>query len=319
MKIKMNQSAIDLRDAFFDELYRIASNDHNLVLITADMGAQSLLRFKKDLPRQYINIGIAEQNMVSVAAGLALAGKKVFIYTIIPFLTMRCYEQIKVDLCCMNLPVVMVGIGPGFTYGSDGPTHHAIGDIAIMRALPGITIFSPADYSSNVALVNAAYRNSGPTYIRIDKGKFPVIYDLRAEDFRDGLKQLAVGSDVTIISTGVMVHNALWIAQHLKNNSFSAAVVDLYRLKPLNANKLLKIINNSTCLITLEEHSSIGGLGSAIAEFLADNQRLLPLKRFAARDEHLFIAGDRGSLQKHSGLDNKSVLRLILSWLKKLR
>ena len=129
-------SSIDTRDAFFFDLYNIARNDRQVVFLTADMGAYSLARFKKDLPKQYINVGVAEQNMVSVAAGLSLSGKKVFIYSITPFTTFRCFEQIKIDLSGMNLPVVIVGMGTGFTYSGDGPTHHAIHDLAVMRVLP---------------------------------------------------------------------------------------------------------------------------------------------------------------------------------------
>ncbi|HCJ66263.1 MAG TPA: 1-deoxy-D-xylulose-5-phosphate synthase, partial [Elusimicrobia bacterium] len=118
----MKLSDVDMRDAFFDEVYNIAKSDPNVIFLTADMGAYSLVRFKKELSNQFINVGIAEQNMVSIAAGFALGGKKVFIYSIIPFITLRCYEQIKVDLCCMNLPVTIIGVGVGLTYGSDGPT-----------------------------------------------------------------------------------------------------------------------------------------------------------------------------------------------------
>src|SRR3989338_1388709 len=141
----MKISNIDIRDAFFDELFEIAKDDSNVVFITADMGAQSLIRFKGSLSSQFINVGVAEQNMISIAAGLALVGKKVFVYTIIPFATLRCYEQIRNDLCCMNLPVTIIGVGPGFCYASDGPTHHATQDIAVMRVLPEITILNPSD------------------------------------------------------------------------------------------------------------------------------------------------------------------------------
>ncbi len=134
---------VDIRDAFFDKLYNIAKNDSQVIFMTADMAAFGLVKFKNDLPNQFINVGIAEQNMVSVAAGLALRNKKVFIYTIIPFATERCYEQLSVDACGMNLPITIIGVGPGLTYGSDGPTHHGTQDIAIMRSLPKITILNP--------------------------------------------------------------------------------------------------------------------------------------------------------------------------------
>jgi len=301
----------DLRDAFFDELYNLAKNDPQIMFLTADMGAFGLVKFKQDFPNQYINVGIAEQNMVSIAAGLALAGKKVFIYTIIPFITQRCYEQINVDLCGMNLPVTIVGVGPGFTYASDGPTHHATQDIAIMRALPEITILNPSDAASVTAFVYIAYKNSGPTYIRLDKGKVPEIYK-KTNNFSDGLTELSQGKELTIIATGNMVRRALEVAEELKKRNISIGVVDLYRIKPLNEEKILGIIDNSKRLVTLEENNIVGGIGSAISEILSDNGKNIPLKRMAIPDEHCFKSGTRESLQAFYNLDINGIIKNIL-------
>jgi len=305
---------VDIRDAFFDELYNIAKNDPQVIFLTADMGAFGLVKFKEDLPKQYINVGIAEQNMVSIAAGLSLGGKKVFIYTIIPFVTGRCYEQINVDLCSMNLPVTIVGIGPGLTYGSDGPTHHATQDIAIMRALPEITILNPADPISVTAMVNIAYKNSGPTYIRLEKGRIPEIYD-KNNNFSDGLTEFSQGKELTVISTGIMTHNALKVAKELNSRGVSTGVVDLYKVKPLNKKKLFKIIDNSKRLITLEENIITGGIGSAISEFLTDNGKIIPLKRIAIPDEHCFKLCDREKLHVFYNLDANGIIKTILKWI----
>ena len=172
----MADEQVDMRDAFFDKLYDIAAKDKKVIFLTADMGAFSLERFKKNLKPQYFNVGVAEQNMVSVAAGLALSGKNVFIYSIVPFVTQRCYEQIKVDLSLMNLPVTIIGSGPGFSYNSDGPTHHALQDLAIIRALPNMTILSPSDSDMAEAFAMLSYKNKGPTYVRLDKGKYSSLY-----------------------------------------------------------------------------------------------------------------------------------------------
>lgn len=306
-------SEIDIRDAFFDELYIIAKNDPNVMFLTADMSAFSLIRFKRDLRSQYINVGVAEQNMVSIAAGLALGKKKVFIYTIIPFVTMRCYEQIKIDLCCMNLPVTIIGVGPGLTYGSDGPTHHGTQDIAIMRTLPEITILNPSDSVITKASARIAYKNSCPTYVRIDKGKLPLIYDEIGSDFSEGMSELKHGNDLVIISTGTMVHKALMVANELNNHSVSTGVVDLYRIKPLNVEKLLNIIGNYRRIITLEENSIVGGIGSIISEILNDRQKYTPLKRIAIPEQHCFEAGDREDLHEIYGLDINSIVRNILN------
>jgi len=168
---------IEIRDAFFAELYDFASGDKNVMFLTADVGAWGLQKFKSDLPKQYINVGVAEQNLVSVAAGLALGDKNVFIYSIAAFITQRCYEQIKIDLCQMQLPVTIIGSGPGLTYGSDGPTHHATNDIEIMQVLP-LTIITPQNPEEAKEAAIIGYQRKWPVYIRLGKGegKLPAVY-----------------------------------------------------------------------------------------------------------------------------------------------
>ena len=293
----------DMRDALFEELYAFAKNDPQVLLLTADMGgANRLLQFKNDLARQFFNVGIAEQNMVSIAAGLCLGGKKVFIYTIIPFATLRCYEQIKMDLCCMRLPVIIIGVGPGFTYGSDGPTHHAIQDIAVMRALPEITIFNPSDPEMTKILVRMAASSSGPVYVRLDKAQVPALR--RSEvDFTTGISELQEGKDLTIISSGIMVHEALAIAEELKKHSLSVGVVDFYCLKPVNEPLLVKLIDKAPLVVTLEENSIIGGIGSIISEVMHDHARGTLLKRIAITDDHCFALGYRETIHRRYEVD----------------
>ncbi len=163
--------SLDMRDAFFDELYNIACKDKQGMLLIADMSSHSIEMFRKNLPNQFINMGISEQNTISVAAGLALNGKKVFLYSIIPFITMRCYEQMKLDICCMNLPVTIIGVGSGFSYAGDGPTHYAVQDIALMRILPNIKILNPSDSFLAKKCANFSYESNIPVYVRIDKDR----------------------------------------------------------------------------------------------------------------------------------------------------
>lgn len=310
---KSRTSDIDMRDAFFDELYKIAKRDSNVMFLTADMGAFSLSRFKEDLHSQYINVGVAEQNLVSVAAGLTLGGRKVFIYAIAPFVTQRCYEQIKIDLSCMSLPVTIIGIGAGIAYGSDGPTHHATQDIAIIRALPEMTILSPSDSVMAAAAAQLAYKSSGPVYVRIDKGKFSSLYS-GEDDFSDGLALLEEGRDIVIIATGVMVHHAFKVAKELARCSISTGVVDLYRLKPVNRSLLLSIVAESNRIVTLEEHSIVGGIGSIVSDILVDAGISLPVKRIAIADRNCAGYGDRDWMYSHYGLDLNSVTEAILNW-----
>ncbi|MHC4595373.1 MAG: transketolase family protein [Planctomycetota bacterium] len=306
-------NAVDIRDAFFDRLYEIAANDSDVVFLTADMGAFSLAKFKKNLGSQYINVGVAEQNLVSVAAGLALGGKKVFIYAIAPFITQRCYEQIKIDLCCMRLPVTVIGVGAGIAYNSDGPTHHATQDIAVMRALEGITIINPSDPVTSAAAASMAYEENHPVYVRIDKGKWPLLYD-EIQDFVDGLALLRDGGDVLIVSTGLMVHRAIEVAEELSRHSIDAAVLDLYRIKPVNAELLSDVISQSKQVVTLEEHSIVGGIGSIISEILTDKGAAVPLKRIGILEKICPGYGNRDWMHSFYGLDVDAIAEAILNW-----
>ncbi|MCX5699140.1 MAG: 1-deoxy-D-xylulose-5-phosphate synthase [Candidatus Omnitrophica bacterium] len=312
-KAQNSSDTFDIRDAFFDSLYEIASKDEKVMFLTADMDAVSLRKFREGLKKQYINVGIAEQNLVSVAAGLALGGRKVFIYAIASFMTQRCYEQIKVDICGMRLPVAIIGAGPGITYNSDGFTHHAIEDIAIMRALGGMTIFNPSDPGTAAVAASLAVKSKAPFYVRIDKGMFPFLYR-KDQDFEKGLSVLKDGKDILIIATGVMVHQALVVAEELLNHSIDAAVVDLYRIKPVNSKMLLKLIERIPRVITLEEHSIVGGIGSVVGEIIIDAGKSALLKRIAILEDCRLGYGSREWMRSSCGLDKKSIVDAIIGW-----
>lgn len=313
MNIKSQISDIDIRDAFFDALYDIAAKDSDVMFLTADTGAFSLDRFKKDLSSQYINVGVAEQNLVSVAAGLTLGGKKVFIYAIAPFITQRCYEQIKIDISCMRLPVTIIGVGAGITYSSDGPTHQATQDIAIMRALPGMTILNPSDPVSAAAAAAMAYKSNGPVYVRVDKGKLPLLYS-NEDSFSEGLAVLKDGRDVLILTTGIMVHQAYKVTDELAERSIDAGIVDIYRIKPINEKLLLGIIDRYERIVTLEENSIIGGIASTVGEILIDNQKAVALKPIALADAYCQGYGNREWMHSAYGLDVESITSTILNW-----
>lgn len=305
-------TAIDIRDAFFDELYEIARRDRNVIFMTADMGAQSLERFKRDLPDQYINVGIAEQNLVSVAAGLALSGKRVFIYAIIPFATLRCIEQIKVDLCVMKLPVTIIGSGPGFTYSSDGPTHHGLEDVSVMRSLPGMAIYSPSDHITAKFAAVVSYKAIGPAYVRLDKGVWPALHDAD-EDLSRGLGFIRKGMKLLIIATGCMTHTALQVAETLRISGINTGVIDLFRLKPI-PEELVHMAKKYERIATIEEHTLSGGMGSAVIELFSDSGRMIPVKRFGISDDYLERYGDRAWMQSHYGLHDKNIIRTIMEW-----
>ena len=304
---------IDVRDAFFDALYDIMAKDKRVIVLTVDQGAFSLERIKNEFPKQYYNVGIAEQNLICVAAGLAMGGQIPFVYGISTFMTMRCYEQIRNNLCCMNLPVTIIGSGPGYTYGSDGPTHHSIQDIAIMRALPSMAIYSPVDATSTSACARMAYEMSGPKYIRLEKGILPVFYQ-PGHDFSRGFEILRFGQDILIISTGIMVNRAIEVAEVLSLQGFKVGVVDIYRLKPVNDALLLEVLSFAKRIITLEEHSVIGGIGSVISDLVTDNGLSRPFKKIALPDCYCYEYGNRERLPAYHRLDVKTVTTSILSW-----
>ncbi len=310
----MNKTS--MRDAFFDALYDIALEDRNIIVISADMGAPSLDKYRENLKEQFVNVGIAEQNMVNVATGLALEGKKVFVYAIMPFATLRCYEIIKVDLSLMNIPVTVIGVGAGFSYDDSGPTHHSTEDITIMRALPNMAVFSPSDSIMAAWFAKVSCRMTTPNYVRLDREVLPPLYPPDA-DFTDGLAVLKSGKDVCIIATGNMVHRALEVSDRLKKRSVNAGVIDLYRIKPINQKLLLSSIGQSKRVLTLEEHLLAGGLGSAVLEVLADTGETLPVKRIGIQDKYYYAYGGRHNIQSLCGLDVASITRTTLAWLRK--
>lgn len=304
----------DVRDAFFEVLYERALTDRNLLLLMADQGALTFEKFKRHIPRQFMNVGISEQNVIGVAAGLALKGKTVVAHAIIPFITLRCFEQIRVDLCCLNLPVILVGVGAGYAYSTEGPTHHAVTDLAVMRSLPNMQIWNPSDHDMIGSLVPTWCTSPGPKYVRLDKGAFPSIYGSDQHDFSEGVSALRTGSDLMIVATGVMVHQALKLAHELERYAMHAGVVDLYRVKPINEQRLLELLLNAKRIVTLEENSLIGGIGSLVAELLADHGWPRPLKRLALSDQFRFELGSRERLQALDGLDLERLTARLLEW-----
>lgn len=307
---------LDMRDAFFEELYAIAIQDKDVVLLMADQGAFSFDKFKKKIPKQLINVGVSEQNMISVAAGMALSGKKVYAHAIANFTTLRCLEQIKVDLSIMNLPVVIVGVGAGYAYGADGPTHHANQDIGAMRAIPQMRILNGSDMMSLSNFPRITYQDPQLTYVRFDKGNYPNLYSNK-EDFSKGVGVVSLGRDVCIVSTGVIVHTAFKLKEKLvKLDGLNPAIIDVYKLKPLNYKFLKKELLKYKKVVTIEEHIAYGGLGTIIADFISDENLDVSFLRIGLDDRNSFIYGDRQYMDAKMGLGLNKLVNLVTKFAK---
>jgi transketolase len=305
---------MDIRDAFFDEVYRLTQSDRRVMVLTDDQGAFALDKIREDLPEQYINIGIAEQNLINVAAGLALGGLKPFVCGISNFMSLRCCEQISVNLCAMNLPVTIVASGGGLTYSGDGPTHHSIQDAAIMRTMPNIQIFNPSDAASTAACARLCYETEGPSYVRIEKGLLPVLYATPA-DLRSGLSRLIRGEEVLIISTGILTQTAVKVAEQLHALDIDCGVLDLFRLKPLNRPALLENLRQARRIVIMEEQTPVGGIGSLICEMLGEHAIAVPVRRYCLPDAPCYRYGTREWLHEQFGLDAATVARDVAEWI----
>jgi transketolase len=302
----------DVRDAFFDKVYDLALKDKDVIFITADAGAFSLQRFKKDFPERFINVGVAEQTMVLLAAGLAMCGKNVFVYSIIPFITQRALEHIKVNICSMNLPVTIVGCGAGLSFGFDGPTHHGNQDIAAMKSLPEMKIFSPSDAMSSMMSAEESYLSKTPTYVRLDKGRFSQVYTDK-DVFSKGIKVLSKPARNNIISTGFMTNRALEVSRNLSKLGIDVGVIDVGIIKPLNKDVILDIIKDSDKVFVLEEHSVVGGLGTSISDILSDSSVTVDFKRLGLPDQQIFEYGDREWLLDFYNLSVEKISNSIYS------
>jgi transketolase len=292
-----------MRDAFAAEIYDLARRDPSIVLLSGDIGFGVFDKFRADMPDQFVNMGVAEQNMVGVAAGLALEGRRPVVYTIIPFATMRCFEQIRVDVCMHDLPVKIVGVGGGLSYGALGPTHHATEDIAIMRALPNMRVIVPADPKDTRFLFRVVMTDPGTraTYFRLGKNGEPSL------SFPGGY----LGSEVTIISCGPIAKIALGASEILKARYLDCPVIQVHSIKPFPVDYIRTLIRKTDLVVTLEEHSVIGGLGSAVAEVMAEEGLPVPLVRFGIPDKFMTTVGDHDYLLAELGLTAENVAKII--------
>lgn len=304
-----------MRSAYLETLYNIASKDKNVFAIISDNGAIVYDKYRKDLPKQYINAGISEANMVAMAAGMASRGKIPFAYTIGSFLVYRAYEFILNDVCLQNQNVKLVGIGAGGAYSLLGPSHHVIYDLSVLRPLPNLTIFSPASPLEVKKVVESAYNIEGPVYIRLGTNREPEIYkrDYKFEVGR-GI-ELRSGDDITLIGTGSMLYDILKVADKLEEQGISVRVINMHTIKPFDKDIIRKAAKETKAIFAIEEHSIIGGVGSAIAEEIAEKNLNVIFLRIGLDN---FIKG-YGKHEEIKLLNNISIESIIEKIQKKLK
>jgi transketolase len=289
-----------VRDAFFESLAELAARDERVWALTGDLGIGLFDPVAEAAPGRVMNLGIAEQALVGVAAGLSYAGKLPFAYSIAPFVTSRPHDQVRVDVAMAAANVKLVGVGGGMSYGYLGPTHHAIEDLALMRSMPNMTVLTPGDPEEARRATLAAAAIDGPVYLRLGKNGEPRLLDEIAPVGRANV--VLEGADVTLASTGAILAETLSAADLLAADGIDAMVLHYGTLKPFDGDALADAAAITGALVTVEEHSVNGGLGSAAAETLAERGAGATLRRIGLQDEFAFAVGSREHLLRRYGL-----------------
>ncbi len=292
-----------MRTAFARTLAQLAAGDERIWLLTGDLGYSVLEPFAQQFPQRYVNVGVAEQNLAGIAAGLASCGKIVFTYSIANFPTLRCLEQIRNDIVYHELPVKIVSVGGGYAYGPQGYTHHGVEDLAILRTLPGMTVVAPGDPVETELATRAVRDVPGPCYLRLGKAREPVVHQ-RPPEFELGRAiRLRAGRDATLISTGGMLAQTLETADRLReDHQIECRVLSMHTLKPLDVEAIRAAAEETGAIVTVEEHTVTGGLGSAVAEVLAGSGATnVAFHRFGAPDAINREIGSQAYLRKRCG------------------
>ena len=310
-KIKL-WSSIGSRASFGLAAFELAKNNNNLMIVTADVSTSAGLdRYKKKYPNNYVDVGIGEQNMMSVASGLASEGFDVITTTFSPFQTLRCAEQIKVNLGYMKNKVVMVGLASGLILGNLGFTHCSIEDIGILRSIPNLTIISPADSFETVKATEASIKHDQSVYIRLTGGSNnPMVYESDYKFEIGKAKMLIDNGEILIISNGMMVKKSIDIANYFKERGVNISVINMHTIKPLDHDLLDKIISKYKYCFSLEEHNIFGGLGSALSEYFASKDHKIKFKSIGIEDKYI-KSGSYNYLLKEYRLDNESIINTI--------
>jgi transketolase len=307
-----------VRNAFAKQITELAQRDERVVLLSGDIGNRLFDDLKAKCPDRFFNCGVAEANMIGMAAGMAMSGLRPVCYTITPFITYRCMEQIRIDVCYHHVPVVVVGTGAGLSYASLGATHHSCEEMGMLRLLPGLAVVAPADAMEVRGALKAALNHPHPVYIRIGKKGEPVIHKTEPSFQIGKAISLREGKDICLLSTGTMLPVVLETADLLAAQNISAKVVSFHTIKPRDEATLAKAFADYQLVVTIEEHSILGGLGGSVAEWLADHSpakaRLL---RCGTADEFLHETAEQEEAREHFGLTAAAMAARIKGFLNK--
>src|SRR6267378_6105777 len=306
-----------MRNAFADEVTKLGLEDSRVVLLSGDIGNKLFDKFKEHAHERFLNCGVAEANMMSVAAGMALNGLRPIVYTITPFTTTRCFEQIRVDACYHGAPVMIVGTGSGLSYAELGPTHHSLEDLAILRTLPGMTVLAPCDEVELRALLRQALKLPGPAYMRIGKKGEPVLH-AKATALRIGKAvTLREGIDACFIGAGTILSEVMKAAEVLTRDGIRAGVESFHTVKPLDEERLAQLFGRYPLVAVVEEHGLLGGLGGSIAEWRArQDGQLARMLSFGAEDSFLHEIGSQDYARRRYGIHAENIASQVRSALR---
>jgi len=306
-----------LRAAFISTLIDLARKDEHIFLLVGDVGFSLVEPYAQEFSQRFVNIGVAEQNMAGIAAGMALCGKTVFVYSIANFPTLRCVEQIRNDICYHNANVKIVTAGGGLIYGALGTTHHVTEDLAVMRALPNITVVAPGDPAEAALATRATAEWPGPCYLRLGRTKDPQVHQT-TPDFQIGKAiKLREGQDVTLIASGGILYNTVQAAQQLAQQGIESCVLSMHTIKPLDKVAVLSAAAETDAVVTIEEHTIIGGLGSAVAEVLSEeNNSKVAFMRMGIPGEFCTQVGSQAYLRELYSLSVQGIVSSVKKLMK---
>lgn len=319
----MTVKPLAMRDAFLERIWQAMAHDSKIFFVTADFGSPVLDKIRADFPARFVNVGIAEQNLINVSAGLALEGYTVFAYAIAPFITMRCYEQIRVSLALLSevraMNVNLIGVGAGYSYVVSGPTHQCYEDISLMRALPNFQVLSPSDHVTAAALFETCHNNKGPKYLRFDAQVLPVIYETAPPALSKGFHVHKSGEALCLVATGYMLHTALKASIELASEGIHVGLIDLFDLARFAAVELQEVLENYSGVVSLEEgFRGRGGIDSMLFEFISRRNLSLKMLNIGVEGAYYFELGSRTELHEKVGIGPQVVIESVRAFAKSL-